>query len=786
MSLEESTDGSGPPAPDRTDGDRTDAGREGPRRRELLALLAAAGTAGVPAASGQEAPPESGSRGGPADRARSTQEGRRIPARVEDVDGQLLTEDGRISRIEASMAAVPDANHPSESSAERDDEIFTIFEAIDGDAVGPTGGYARASDGRFEVEVPPATESGPDHYQYVFVHVRVLVDPPEGEPVEWFTQDTVPPDASSWTFTVDKRLLTDAEAPVSVWESVDPDDTDRPRSLYVESRGEIHRRRRNDDDEAEERGETDADTHLESGLVTLQTPEDVTVGYRTASTRAEHPLEPDGRYTDNIGEALLPATELGYVANTAGVPGSDGLGDGRPLYPAFHGDDRPYYRPYNDGREERSEERTEDLVFDLLNAALFVIGVVTSGGILAGVLLGTAGLALSQVKSGAVQGPADLPEWATEEGTTYVDGRLPNDRQAYDYVAGQWRWRTYGFVQRYPLTVENDLPTAFCVRGAIQQNRTDGTDGGKEALRVQQAFELDPTVRSPRDETGVPIPEGPVDDEIPDPTPRFDVSNWAPTAGDTVSFDASDSEAFGPLEVEEYRWLFVPPEDQDDQYDIDGDGGADLIGPGGFEEERTIASGVTVDEEFTVAGPHDVYLTAIDEAGNAATRQATLRVEEPPPPEIYPAATDAGPGDCFYPPTGERFPATGESAARHVGYGCGEWKSYEVVPGETYTVAVTVDGCHDCLLYDAAYAVDEPADPEADGPAADIEWAERARQEDPMGKARADGVLERTYVPETDRIRVRNLDGNAGWGFYVSVYGPRPSEDGDGDGGTGG
>jgi hypothetical protein len=47
-----------------------------------------------------------------------------------------------------------------------------------------------------------------------------------------------------------------------------------------------------------------------------------------------------------------------------------------------------------------------------------------------------------------------------------------------------------------------------------------------------------------------------------------------------------------------------------------------------------------------------------------------------------------------------------------------------------------------------------------------------ARVDDPKGKQYAGTVHELEHTPDSDRIRIRNVDGNDGMGFYASLFAP--------------
>jgi hypothetical protein len=72
--------------------------------------------------------------------------------------------------------------------------------------------------------------------------------------------------------------------------------------------------------------------------------------------------------------------------------------------------------------------------------------------------------------------------------------------------------------------------------------------------------------------------------------------------------------------------------------------------------------------------------------------------------------------------------------------------------------------------------VEWPADPGNGVPIGERSWTVTRRQERPLGKVWGGETFELAVVPETELLRVRNLDApdSAGVGFYASVYGPRP------------
>lgn len=765
-----------------------------PRRREVLGLLAAGATATPVAAARLTTDSET--------RRRRTQSADVFRGEVRDIGGtRLSTSAADIDRIEVVASAVPGPE--------------AITETIDGDLRTQAARWTgRAPDGTFEIPIesrdgfsdtpigcdqgtvgtanldPDATpaDTGPlpllvdDGDRFVFVRVNVVVDPPGAEPVDWFAMDVF--DVSAFRggdaeFVVDRRLLSDPDAPVAIWERIGEESGDV--EINVEARGQFRRRVVNDDNcagaveagSAEERAESAERVQTESGIVTLQAPEDVAVDYRTETeggTTIKKP--PGGYYTDDLDEAEPEAANLSYLERVA-LPNP--LSPGRqsyPLWAAF----RPYeapdnlsdnlwlnaYDPYDDGEQERQETNFLDTFFDVAKVLLFGASVMFSGGATLALAITILGIGVSQVERGVVPTPSQLPDDATDA-DIYRRGSLPIDHTGYDFVTSRWRWPSYAFAQPFPVQFENDLPRAFCVRGLVRVG---------SVRRFQRAFVLDPRVRSPLDEDGIQTPEREPALTEP-PTPRIDISTYDLVTGDEVTLDGSASTAFRDLEIDSYDWTIVPPDSSGGEVDVDGDGRPELIqsGPG----PGISASGAKVTQELRVPGTYEIYLTVTDETGAFSTRKANIRVDERPPPEVFPVTTDAG-EECYFPPAGEAFPATGEGAARHFGYGCGDWKVYRVVPGRTYRVVATVDDCPDCLLSDARFVVEAPAGEPSDVPTDDDEWTVLSEQPDPIGKAGGDATASLTVVPESEYIRVRNVDGNAGLGFYASVYGPRPEE----------
>ena len=106
-------------------------------------------------------------------------------------------------------------------------------------------------------------------------------------------------------------------------------------------------------------------------------------------------------------------------------------------------------------------------------------------------------------------------------------------------------------------------------------------------------------------------------DQNEDPTASFTASPSSPEAGETVSFDASDSsDADGT--IESYEW------------DFDGDG-------------ETDATGEQVTNAFDAAGDYDVTLTVTDDG---ATAQATQTVSVSEVPNQDPTASISGPSSA--------------------------------------------------------------------------------------------------------------------------------------------
>jgi hypothetical protein len=731
-----------------------------PKRRDLLQLLAAGSATALATA---------GAAGGVTDPATDAvtsadAQGDAFTGRVENVANESVTPGEGIERVQATAIGVPGVA-----------ELDRHFEFIDGDGEPPENPRrdietVAVTDGSFSVaieDVDIATE-------YVLVYVRAVVSPMEGgRSVEWFDMDWFDSESfhgTTATFTLRRRRISREDAPVAVWQTV----TDDGMRISAEARGTYRKSFVRDTPD-----ETSADTELAAGLLTLQVPEDVTVGYREERGPEGSPLEPGGYYTDDLEERAAGTNrnpmgrEMTYLERAIAGRDDGGalpFGAARPLFPAFESGENDYYRPYDDGSEEREEANADDLFFDVINFVLMMAGPFSPTALI-GLGLTIAGIANNALKDRAVELPDDLPSWAAA-GPTYRDGGLEVNHDAYDFVTGQWRWDTFGFVQPYPITFENDVPGRFCLRGLVREERERPSE--KRLRRFQQAFVVDPTVRTPGDDGGLRVPDDDLQVAEP-PTPDIEVSNRTPTAGDTVTLDGTGSTAFRDLEVESYEWFVRPPKQVETRYaDVDDDGTADLVGPGGYEEAPRTETGETVSAELGVAGTYEVRLTVTDETGTSATRWTTVRVAEPPPPEILP--TEAAVDDCYFPPTGESAPATGAGAARHFGYGCGDWKVYRVVQGEAYTVAATVDDCAGCVLHDASFVVEEPADPGNGVPIEERSWTVTRRQERPLGKVWGGETFELTVVPETELLRVRNLDApdSAGVGFYASVYGPRP------------
>jgi hypothetical protein len=90
-----------------------------------------------------------------------------------------------------------------------------------------------------------------------------------------------------------------------------------------------------------------------------------------------------------------------------------------------------------------------------------------------------------------------------------------------------------------------------------------------------------------------------------------------------------------------------------------------------------------------------------------------------------------------------------------------------------------VDGCSDCVLYDAAYTIAEPPDSQRGGATVSgSEWQAVDSVTDAKGKSFHGQYHQKTFNPQTDRIRIYNTVGNAGVGFYGEVYGPPTEENG--------
>lgn len=96
--------------------------------------------------------------------------------------------------------------------------------------------------------------------------------------------------------------------------------------------------------------------------------------------------------------------------------------------------------------------------------------------------------------------------------------------------------------------------------------------------------------------------EDPPEETAEPPTASFTVSPASPKAGETVSFDASGSEA-GSEPIASYEW------------DFDGDGSSD-------------ASGVEAEHVFEESGDYDVELTVTGEEGRIGEASQSVSVEE--------------------------------------------------------------------------------------------------------------------------------------------------------------
>lgn len=156
------------------------------------------------------------------------------------------------------------------------------------------------------------------------------------------------------------------------------------------------------------------------------------------------------------------------------------------------------------------------------------------------------------------------------------------------------------------------------------------------------------------------------------------------------------------------------------------------------------------------------------ESGSVSVFSKTDRVDLTDNPDlgerIWPIDTNASGGVCR-PAAGGTKPATGKGSASWFGFGgCGTWKVFDVQPGDTYKITSRIDTCFDCVLFDDAYAIQEFVD-----------WSWETQESYPAITATKTNARVVEYIPDGDRIRIKNLDGNGGIGFYLRVYGPDDS-----------
>ncbi|WP_158853593.1 hypothetical protein [Halorhabdus sp. CUG00001] len=163
---------------------------------------------------------------------------------------------------------------------------------------------------------------------------------------------------------------------------------------------------------------------------------------------------------------------------------------------------------------------------------------------------------------------------------------------------------------------------------------------------------------------------------------------------------------------------------------------------------RAVLGGVAVGGSALLAGCSGVSGMFSDSDGGDQSDR--------PEAQLFPVATDAA-DDACQPASGESKSATGPGAAEWFAYGgCGSYKTYSVVPEETYWILSRTDSA---LLTDGSYEIHEQVG---------TSWESQQTVSGPQGEQK-----ERMskYVPATEQFRIVNV----GAGFYVEVYGPNPS-----------
>jgi len=168
----------------------------------------------------------------------------------------------------------------------------------------------------------------------------------------------------------------------------------------------------------------------------------------------------------------------------------------------------------------------------------------------------------------------------------------------------------------------------------------------------------------------------------------------------------------------------------------------------------------------TLGGSGAVASRRVAAAGQGATsdgQPSTVRVVEAVPaetPRNWPVETDV-PGDTCRNAAGVEKPTTGAGSARWVVWnGCGTWKEFAVVPGETVYLEASTDAA---LLDDARFRLLERVNGS---------WEPLYEHTDALGDD-ASRVFE--IAPRGDRLRVENRGQR---GFYVELYGPTGATDG--------
>ena len=178
------------------------------------------------------------------------------------------------------------------------------------------------------------------------------------------------------------------------------------------------------------------------------------------------------------------------------------------------------------------------------------------------------------------------------------------------------------------------------------------------------SYDVKLTVTGEDGQTGEAGKEISVQEGVP-PTASFTASTTEPEAGETVSFDASGSEA-GSEPIASYAW------------DFDSDG-------------ETDASGAETEYTFEDPGGYDVELTVEGEGGRTASAGKEISVRGVPPTARFTASTTE-------PETGETvsFDASGSEAGTQ--------------PIASYTWDFDSDGSSDATGVETEHAFEDPGD----------------------------------------------------------------------------